>query len=355
MRSLDPTVLRRILIRAPNWIGDAVMATPAVRAARSAFPDARLVVLAKPWVVPVYKGSPDVDEVLPYDAREGHAGWRGKLALVNDLRKRRFHLAVLLQNAFEPALLTLLARIPRRMGYASDGRGPLLTHAVRLGVREKRVHQIDYYLNLLKRAGLRADDRTLRLAIAPGERREALALLRNLGGPDDGAGRVGINPGAAFGGAKRWPADRYAEVCRGLVRDFGVRVLVFGGPGEKALGDRIRGEVGIRCVNLCGATTLRRAMALIGCCDLFITNDSGLMHVAAALEIPQIAVFGPTDRRTTSPAGPHAEMIWHPTPCAPCMKPECPIDHRCMAGVTVDRVLASARKSLLRHGRKGSS
>ncbi|GBC63823.1 lipopolysaccharide heptosyltransferase II [Desulfonema ishimotonii] len=347
MKKINPQKTDRILIRAANWVGDAIMSTPMLRAVRRNFPNAEIFILAKPWVAPVFEHSPDVDHILIYDKAGRHGGPWGIPRLCRELRRYRFDLAVLVQNAFEAALIAWLAGIPNRLGYDTDGRSPLLTHAVPMRPHLKKRHQIDYYLGILQGVSLPSFGREMTLAVPASERKGAEALLNRCGttGAD---GIIGINPGAAFGSAKRWFPERYAELCIRLRKNRpGLPVVVFGGPGEEALGETICRKVGDGCVSLCGRTTLREAVALIDRCRLFVTNDSGLMHVAAALDIPQVAVFGPTNHTTTSPASRNAHMVWTPTPCSPCMKPECPLGHhRCMKAVTADLVCGVAEKIL---------
>ncbi|MDX9818335.1 MAG: lipopolysaccharide heptosyltransferase II [Desulfococcus multivorans] len=347
MNTIAPEDIRRILIRAANWVGDAVMSTPMIRAVRHNFPQAEIHVLAKPWVAPVFENSPDVDQIIPYDARGRHEGFPGILRLCGELRSVGFDLAVLVQNAFEAALIARLAGIPRRLGYATDGRTLLLTHAVPMTRRLKRRHQIDYYLGVLEGAGLRTFGRETSLWVSPAERVRAARILKKAGAiRTDGI--IGLNPGAAFGGAKRWPGERFVELGRRIAAHYpALPIAVFGGPGETALGDGIQRDIGGSCINLAGRTTLREAVALIERCRVFITNDSGLMHVADALDIPLVAIFGPTDPTTTSPSGPCSRMVRVPVPCSPCMMPECPIAdglerHGCMQAVTVERVLSEA-------------
>ncbi len=347
MRPIDPGQIEHILIRAANWVGDAVMSTPLIRGLRWNFPRAEIAVLAKPWVAPVFENSPDIDRILIYDAKGNHAGWRGMVRLCRDLRYGRFDLAVSVQNAMEAALIFFLAGIPRRLGYDTDGRRFLLTHPVRMNPAFKKRHQIDYYLGILEGIRLPAIGRELTLRVSDTERDRAGKFLQFQGvNPDRRV--IGINPGAAYGTAKRWPAERFADLCRRIRSvDSDTAILVFGGPGEEALGEDIAGRVGHGCFNLSGKTRLREAIALIGQCRLFITNDSGLMHAAAALGIPQIAVFGPTDHTTTSPASPDSVIVRRDTPCSPCLEPECPLGHhRCMTAVTVDGVFEIVRKHL---------
>jgi heptosyltransferase-2 len=334
--------ISRILIRSANWVGDAIMSTPAIRAIRKNFPAAHIGILAKPWVSPLYENNPDIDEILIYDAAGRHKGLMGKWRLSNDLKAFQFDLAILLQNAFEAALLAFLAKIPNRMGYAADGRSALLTHRIHRPHDYKRIHQIDYYLGILKRAGFETFGREQTLIISETERKNAEAIL-NFYGADNKELLIGINPGAAYGTAKRWFPDRYAELCRRIEEQVDAKFIVFGGPGEESLGEHICDQVGKNCINLCGKTNLRQAFALIETCRLFITNDSGLMHAAAALNIPQLAIFGSTNYTTTSPAGDKSTIIRIPTPCSPCLKPDCPTDHRCMTAVTVDMVYEKFR------------
>lgn len=334
--------VRRVMIRAANWVGDAVMSTPLVAAVRGNFPRAEITLLAKPWVGPLFEGGPDVDRILTYDARGRHKGAAGRLRLAAELRRERFDLAVLVQNAFEAAMIPALAGIPYRLGYAADGRAPLLRPVIPKSSAHKRLHMIDYYLGILEGAGLRTFGRELRLPISPAERTAAEERLRSTG-IDANRPRIGLAPGAAFGTAKQWPPERYAGLARRIVAVWPeASVWVFGGPGDRELGDRIRAEGGPHCRNLAGATSLREAVALIDRCDRFVTNDSGLMHVAAALAVPLVAVFGPTDPTTTYPAGRSSRIVREPVPCSPCMRRECPLGHhRCMRQISVERVMAA--------------
>jgi len=336
---------RRILIRAANWVGDAVMTTPVIRAVRRNFPDARVTVLAKPWVIPVYAANPHVDEVMVYDNAGRHKMGMGTLRLAKDIRNRRFDLAILMQNAFEAALLVFLAGVPLRVGYNTDARTLLLNPAIALDPALKKTHLIDYYLGILKGAGLATDGRGMDLFISRADQETAHRLLSGI--RQNGLERViGVNPGATGGTAKRWFPDRYAALCRRLADAYGTQILIFGGPGDHALGERIAAMAPGCCVNLAGTTTLGQAFALIKRCELFVTNDSGLMHAAAALNVPQVAVIGSTDPVATSPDSPVSTMVRIPVPCAPCLKDECPTDHACMDRITVDMVFDTCRRIL---------
>ncbi len=341
---------RRILVRAANWVGDAIMMTPALHSIRLNFPSARITLLAKPWVMPVFENSPDVDERMVYQAGTRHRGWQGIWRLAGDMRRQRFDTVILFQNAFEAALLAFTARIPHRIGFTTDGRGLLLTERVRTWRPLKKGHLIDYYLGLLAGAGMRIFDRRLRLVITPAEERAASRYLTDVGFKA-AATIIGFNPGATFGTAKRWLPDRYVRLGQRMIAELGARILIFGGPDETDLGTRLAAEIGPGAFNLCGQTTLRQAMALIAQCRLFITNDSGLMHVAAALDVPQVAVFGPTDPVATGPSSDASRLVHLPEACefSPCLKPHCPIvDQRCMTAVSEELVMQAALEMLAR-------
>jgi heptosyltransferase-2 len=330
----------RILIRSANWVGDAIMSTPALQTIRTNFPAARITLLAKPWVVPVFDHNPHVDDVMIFDVAGRHRGALGIVRLARDLKHRQFDLAILFQNAFEAALIAWLAGIPRRIGFTTDARSLLLTDRIRSWPGLKKGHLIDYYIGLLTSAGLQAADRKLNLYFTAGERLSARQRVLEMG-ISANTRIVGINPGATYGTAKRWPAQRYVELSRRLISEYQACVLVFGGPGEARLGADIADRVGTGCFNLCNKTGLREAMALIGCCDAFVTNDSGLMHAAAALDIPQVAIIGPTDPVATGPVSPKSRLVQNAGSCrcAPCLKVDCPLDHRCMATIDINRVL----------------
>jgi len=338
------TRVKRILIRSANWVGDAIMTTPAIRAIRRNYPSAHITLLAKPWVAPVFAYNPDIDELMVYQAEGRHGGWAGLWRLAADIRRHRFDLAILFQNAFEAALLTFLARIPQRMGFTTDGRTALLTQRIRSWRPLKRRHLIDYYLGLIAGAGMTLHGRQLTLLITPDEQREARRLLAQKGGIDTPL-LVGLNPGAAHGTAKRWLADRFTEIGRRMIFEHGAKVIIFGGPDEAGIGRQLATDIGEGSVNLCGQTSLRHAMALIGECNLFVTNDSGLMHAAAALNIPQVAIIGPTDPTATGPGNEASRLVHRPDACelSPCLKPTCPItDQRCMTAISVKMVMEAA-------------
>ena len=344
----DPASISRVMIRATNWLGDAVMSVPAIRAVRGVFPNAHIAVVARPWVADLYSRESSIDRVIVYNAQKGLSGRR---AFARELRAEGFDAAILLQNAFDAALMAWLARIPVRVGYNRDARGLLLTHAIPVPESgEIPRHERFYYLELLRRAGLMRrfpESEYIRLEGIPAARASGEAHLRGLLG--DAAARVlGISPGAAYGTAKQWPAERFAAAAAALAPSFSAAV-VFGSAGEKELCGRVAAlirESGLPAHNLAGATTLREFIDLAAACRLFLTNDSGAMHIASALGVPTVTVFGATDDTTTGPTGPFARVVREHAECSPCLLRECPIDHRCMTRVTPKRVAAEARQLL---------
>ena len=343
--------VQRIVVRGPNWLGDAVMCEPALRGLRRLFPQASLTLLVKPVVAELFADHPAIDRVLLYDDKGRHAGLAGKWRLAGELRHARFDLAVLFQNAFEAALLAYLAGIPRRYGYATDGRSLFLSDPVAKPDRRALLHQVQYYWSLLRPLGLTGDPPHPELSISPEEERSMAERLTKAGIAATDT-LIGINPGSIYGGAKRWLPDRFAEsterLCRRLNEsgDRRTAVVILGAKGEEQLGREIAAHLSVPSVNLSGATTIRELMATVKRCAVLVTNDTGPMHVASAFQVPVVAIFGPTDWRTTSPYGANHALVRHPVDCAPCMLRECPIDHRCMTGVSVDQVYEAAVERL---------
>jgi len=337
------------------------MCEPALRGLRSLFPSAELTILAKPSIAELYTGCSGVDQVLVYDDKGSHAGIAGKWALAGLLRRHYFDLAVLFQNAFEAAFLAWLAGIPRRYGYATDGRVLFLTQPVAVPRSENLMHQVEYYWNMLKPLGVSGDAPLPTLHVSTDEDRIVDDRLASAG-IDSAHLMVGINPGSTYGSAKRWLPERFAEVAQRMVRQLEreagvcIAVAILGGRGEESLGKNIASRLDCRSIVLSGATTIRELMAVVKRCRLLITNDTGPMHIAAAFGIPIVAVFGPTDSRTTAPYGQERSVVREPVDCAPCLLRDCPIDHRCMTRISVDRVYETAVQQLAgRSGRRGLS
>jgi heptosyltransferase-2 len=344
--AFNPSALSKVLVRATNWLGDAVMSLPAIRAVREIFPHAHVAVLARPSLTDLFARETYIDRVIAYPALHG---LRARREFAAQLHAEHFDGAILLQNAFDAALITWMAGIPERIGYARDGRSILLTR--RIPVPEPGDiprHERFYYLELLRRAGMMERFPVcdaIRLDGIDSARTAGTARLNALGveGPV-----IGISPGAAYGNAKRWLPERFAETA-GLLRDSARGYLIFGSAGERALCDQVTiqlRDAGAAVRNLAGETSLREFIDLAAACRLFLTNDSGAMHVASALGVPTVTVFGATDDTTTGPTGPLARVVREHTECSPCLLRECPIDHRCMTRVTSGRVAQAARQLL---------
>lgn len=336
----------KILIRSTNWIGDAIMTTPAVRTIRQNFPDSDITLLALPWVADVFAACPHIDHIFLYHKNGRHQGLRGKIRLASELWAENFDLTILLQNAFEAALITTLARIPIRAGYTTDGRGILLTHGVHKHSDIGSKHQVHYYQEMLRGLGLQPGPDILELFLKPSAIQEAEVLLEKAVQGRD-VPIIGLNPGAAYGPAKRWPVQKYGELGRQLATATDGLILIFGTEEDQEAAAEISEAAGERVLDLTGKTSLAVALALIARCHTFVTNDSGLMHVAAALRTPLVAIFGSTDHIATGPYSDKATIIRKPLDCSPCMKTHCPKEHfQCMEQITVDEVAEAALKYL---------
>ncbi|WP_455388862.1 lipopolysaccharide heptosyltransferase II [Petrachloros mirabilis] len=338
---------KNILVRGPNWLGDAVMCEPALRGLRLIAPDAIISLLVKPAVAELFMGHPAINHLVLYEDKGRHAGLSGKWALAGELRKANFDLALLFQNAFEAALLAFVAGVPRRYGYATDGRSLLLSDPVAVPDRRVPVHQVQYYWNLLRPMGLTGEPSTPGLCVAQDEDQAMAARLEKMG-IVEGNMVIGLNPGSTYGDAKRWLPERFAEVTNRLCQTFSASqgkrasAIVFGAKGEESLGHEIARRLSMPSAVLSGSTSIRELMAAVKRCAVLLTNDTGPMHIASAFRVPVVAVFGPTDWRMTSPYGTKHVIVRQPVDCAPCLLRECPIDHRCMTWVSVDQVYEAA-------------
>lgn len=322
---------QRILVRSTNWIGDAIMTTPAVRTIRENFPGAEITMLAQPWVAAVFGASPHVDRIIHYEKKGRHKGLAGMLRLAGVLKGCGFDMAILLQNAFEAAFITRVAAIPVRAGYKRDGRSPLLTHGIRIREETRKRHQVHYYQTLLEDLGLTPGPDELFLQLDAKDVTFARGYREELRpGP-----LIGLNPGAAYGPAKCWPAERYGELAVRIHQDTGAKFLVFGTAADKETIAAICAHGSDYIIDLAGRTNLGQAMALISVCDAFVTNDSGLMHVGAATGTPLVAIFGSTDAVATGPFSERAVVLQKELDCRPCLKKTCASDFQCMYAITV--------------------
>lgn len=347
----------RLLVRGVNWLGDAVMTTPALLRLREALPDTHLALLTAAKLADLWHDHPALDSVIPF-----HPG-ESVLAVARRLRPLAFDTALIFPNSTRSALECCLARIPRRWGHARPLRLGLLTNPVpprpdsfrmrkaslreirrrlegaapKLDIPASAHHTLDY-LHLAGRLGAQTAPVPPQLHVAPRE----MAAARQRFGLDEGTLWLGLNPGAEYGPAKRWPAERFAVVARELASVARARWLLFGGPADRGLTARIAAEVP-GALDCAGRTTLRELMALLAGCRLLLTNDTGPMHLAAALGTPVVVPFGSTSPELTGPGVPgesRHRLLRAGAPCAPCFLRECPIDFRCLTGITPARVVA---------------
>ena len=330
--------LEKILIRGPNWVGDAVLAIPAMKAVRGCFPDAEITLMVRPVVSGLFAAAPFIDKVWSETQPSHLTDW---IRITRDIRVRRFDLALLLPNSFESALMMFVGGVPQRVGYATDGRGWMLTDAI-TAVSGSR-HQMQYYLDLVKTVFATVERPSIEIEAAHHERDAARGLLAAEGIPRNAPFLV-ISPGAAYGTAKRWHEDRFANVADDLARELGFYVAIIGSETERSIANRISERMVSRTAVLTGKTSLETLIGVLAESSLMITNDSGPMHIAAALGVPTVAIFGSTDERVTGPYGPRTRIVKRAVECSPCLLRNCPIDHRCMNFVTVDDVCRAARE-----------
>jgi lipopolysaccharide heptosyltransferase II len=336
----------RILIRATNWVGDAIMALPALRAVRTRFPDAEITIIARPYVADIYRDQQICDQFINYEIQGIHAGISGRERLARELRLQKFDVALLLQNAFDAAWLAWRTNVPLRIGYARDGRSFLLSQAVPVPKPgEIPPHEQFYYLELLRRVGWidSLSELSFISMIVPEEKRARAAKFLVDAGARPRASRIAIGAGASYGSAKCWAPSRFAEVANRLQAQSDADIILFGTAAETAVSSAIASDLRRAPIDLTGKTAIADLPALLSQCHLFVGNDSGAMHVAAAVGLPVVALFGPTDPHGTAPVTPRCTVVQEKPYCSPCFLRRCPTDHRCMTKVTPDLVEAAAR------------
>jgi heptosyltransferase II len=336
----------KILIRATNWVGDSVMALPAIRAVRKKFPEVQVSIVARPSVAEIYRGQDICDELIPYDPNGEHKGLRARDRFAGELRGKKFDVALLLQNAFDAAWLAWRAGIPERIGYARDARSFLLTKAIPVpNPGQIPAHEMFYYLELVRRAGWldSLPDETHITLQVPQERKVHAANVLIGAGARPNAHRVAIGAGASYGSAKCWLPERFAAVANRLQAEKNVDIILFGTPVEAAVSHAITAAMQRPPIDLTGKTAIADLPALLSQCNLFLGNDSGAMHVAAAVGLPVVAIFGPTDPDGTAPVTPRRTIVQQKPYCSPCFLRRCPTDHRCMQNVTAEMVEAAVK------------
>ncbi|MBI4689474.1 MAG: lipopolysaccharide heptosyltransferase II [Nitrospirae bacterium] len=335
---------KNLLVRGVNWIGDAVMTMPALRSLRKSLPDTNISLLVKPWVAPLFEHNPNIDEIILYE--DIHNGIIGKFRLASVLIKKGFCSSILFQNAFDAALIAFLSRIPERIGYSRDWRGFLLTDSISFNSDDRKMHHIDYYLNILRGAGLTAEYSPPYIYLSLKERLGARNILGHLKRPV-----IGINPGASYGSAKRWHPERFAAVTRKIICELDGSVVIFGSQSEVSIATEICNSVNstIRIPQsalkqMAGKTSLRELAALISECDILLTNDSGPMHIGYAVGTPLITIFGSTDPALTGPLGKGNIVIKKGIDCSPCFRRKCDRQSiECMISITADEVFDAVK------------
>jgi heptosyltransferase-2 len=335
---LKPENVERVIVRGTNWVGDAIITIPALREIRRILPNAKITLATRSWSQGIFAGADFIDEILPVDAGGNRAVsiWRQ----VTEWRSRRFELAVLLQNAFQAALIARLGGVPHRIGYASEGRGFLLTSPLTVPNWRKNRHEVFYYLNIAAELEQRLSGTTSipdrQPSILLNLSRDRLETARQMllkEGAVPGVPNIALVPGSTNSRAKRWPAVRYANLGDLLSRKLGANIILFGAPDEFDVSLEVAGLMTEPSVMLTGKTSLADAVAVLGVTDVVVTNDTGPAHIAAALDRPTVVIFGPTDPATTRPFSDRAVVVRDPPECAPCMLRDCPIDHRCMTAI----------------------
>ncbi len=350
-RSLKPDRIERVVVRGVNWVGDAVMTVPALRELRRLLPRARLTLATRPWAEGIFAGADFIDDFLVTGSSSSRPAAVFREA--RDWRARRFDLAVLFPNSFAPALVAALARVPTRVGYATQGRAPLLTHRVAVPEWRGGRHEVFYYLHLvveLERqlygtSTVETREPDTELCVTGARLREAEALLLESGARPRRP-LVAMCPGSTNSRAKRWPAERFAAVADMLTERTGAEVVLVGAAEELEISEEVARHMRARPVLLTGKTDLAQTAAVLKASHLLVTNDTGPAHVAAAVGCPVVVIFGPTNPVTTRPFSTTAEVIRRPPDCAPCMLRDCPIDHRCMTAIAPEDVFERAAHAL---------
>jgi heptosyltransferase-2 len=355
---------RRILVHAPNPLGDAVMAEPAMRAIAARFSRARLDVLIARPLAALARGWPFVDRIWPVPVGGRLVEAWGARRLAGQLAGQGYGVAVLFPNSIRAARIAARSRVPRVVGHATAERAALLTDAIAPVTPPRAAHMVLHYWSLARALGcadgppaswtdaggadmptrLAADPRTTPRFDATSAMRDAgERLLRRAGIQGE---FVAVAPGAAHGSAKRWPADRFGALCRQLARAFDRPCVLIGDPRERALGATVRAHARGSAVDLTGRTDIAGLAGILASAWLFVGNDSGPAHLAAALGRPGVALFGSTSARHSGPVGP-VRVVQHPVPCAPCFEPACPLGHlQCLRGIAAEAVLDAARAAL---------
>jgi heptosyltransferase-2 len=346
---------QKILVVQPSWVGDAVMATPTLRAIRQLYPQAEISYLMKRYVKQMYTGMPWADRLITYrTGKTKSKQGKGMFDLAARLRTGKFDTAILLPNSFQSALLCKMAGIDRVIGYERDGRGFLLTDKL-LPIRDKGKFvpspMVKYYLGLAQYLGSSHKDLRMQLFVTESEKREAAELLVRCGLDADidrpasqgKAPLIVLNPGAQYGAAKCWRAEYFAELADKFMDDLGAQVLISASPKERTIVENIKRYMRHAPIDLSNkGLTLGALKEVIRRCDLMVTNDTGPRHIAAAFDVPVVTIFGPTHPEWTEIYFEKERKVQVKVFCGPCQKKVCPLDHRCMTRISPGMVFTQS-------------
>ena len=328
-------------MRVPNWLGDNVLVLPAVNALRKALPDAKISVMVKSSMADFWRMT-CVDDIIPFSFSKGFKGITERWKFAKKLKKESFDSVLIFPNSFDSALVPWLAGISERVGWPTDGRNFLLNNKISKPVHLKNNQQFLTYIYLIEKwIGKKVQAETdLSLKIPEKEKEIVKNEIVNLKNPI-----IGLNPGATYGTAKCWPAKYFANIAVKIHEEKKANVIIVGGPGDaKVCGEvfdlikKNNSDAENWCKNIAGKTSICRLAAWLEKCEFLITNDTGGMHICAAVGTPVVAIFGPTDWSSTAPLGKNHKLIKTDADCAPCLKRECPIDHHCMKMLNVEKV-----------------
>jgi len=337
--------VKRILVRGVNWVGDTVLTYPAVQQLKTLFPHSHLAILVSSRLVDLWKTSPHVDEIIPFQKKKGIGSLWEDLNISQSLNERNFDLAVIFPRSFRSAFQVYLARIPIRIGYQDEGRSFFLTHGIHRTKEILRSHRVHYFRKLTEPLGKVESYPSPRIVLREEDRRWAEERLRDLG-IRNREPLIGMNPGATYGLAKCWSPRRFGELGKRLCEKWKATLLLFGKEEEGAIAKEILQNLEAGGIDLTGKTRLLQLAALLERCRLLVTNDTGTMHIAAAVGTSVVALFGSTDPSVTGPWGDGHVVVRKDVPCSPCLKRVCPTDHQCMELITVDEVFEKCGKYL---------
>lgn len=347
LKDLQSKEIERVVVRGANWIGDAAMTVPALRALRRVLPRAQIILATPARAEGIFTDVDFIDELLSIESGRSkiNSTWRQ----AREWKAKRFDLAVLLPNSFGVSLIAALAGVRVRVGYATDNRRLLLTHSVRVPTWRGQRHEVFHYLNIiaeLERAligttEVEAREPVTDIFVTEMRRAEARKILRAHSWTE-ARSLVILCPGATNSRAKRWPIENFAALADSLIEGADAQVALIGAPEELEISNAVTARMRHRPLVLTGRTSLAETVAMLSVADLLVTNDTGPAHLAAAVRTPTLVIFGPTDPVTTRPFSASAEIARRPPACAPCMLRDCPIDHRCMTAITPAEVTRRA-------------